>query len=167
MRMLRPLTGEKVVGIDFSTGMLAEAKKLLADAPGEAALEFVEGDVFEMKFEEEFDVATCFGALGHIVGDDTAPFLKRVHDALKPGGRFVFISGHHPPVHSPAFWFCHAFNVAMRVRNFIWRPRFIIYYMTFLLPEIRQTLEENGFRVEVESPEELGRYRVVIATRLE
>src|SRR6476660_2234631 len=41
MRMLRPLCRERVVGIDVSAGMLAEAARRLADAPGSARLEFV------------------------------------------------------------------------------------------------------------------------------
>lgn len=167
MRMLRPLARERVVGIDFSEGMLGEARQLLADSDGDAELEFVRGDALEMSFENQFDVATCFGALGHIVGKDTEPFLQRVRAALKPGGRFVFVSGYRPRVLSLAFWFCHGFNLAMRIRNLLVRPKFIMYYLTFLLPKIQQTLEENGFRVDVEAPEELGRYRIVVATRVD
>lgn len=169
MRMLRPLARERVVGIDFSEGMLAQARQLLADSDGDggAKLEFVQGDVLEMEFEEEFDLATCFGALGHIFGADTAPFLERVRGALKPGGRFVFLSGYRPPPTSIAFWFCHVFNAAMHVRNWFIRPKFIMYYLTFVLPEIQQTLEASGFRVEVRQTVELGRARVIVATRVD
>ena len=38
MRMLRPLCRERVVGLDFSAGMLAVARQRTADAPGTAAL---------------------------------------------------------------------------------------------------------------------------------
>lgn len=166
MKMLRPLAGNKVVGMDFSSGMLECGKEILeTDSKGDAELEFVLGNVLEMDFEEQFDVATCFGALGHIVGKDTVPFIRRVHAALKPGGRFVFISSDRPSVFSLVFWLCHGFNLAMRIRNLIYRPKFIMFYLTFLLPDIRETLEENGFRVEIESPESLGRYKVVVATR--
>src|SRR5476651_2539395 len=41
MRMLRPLCRERVVGLDVSAGMLAEARRLTADAPGAAPLQFV------------------------------------------------------------------------------------------------------------------------------
>src|SRR5512143_703349 len=35
MRHLRPLCSERVVGIDFSNGMLDEARRRLEDAPGD------------------------------------------------------------------------------------------------------------------------------------
>lgn len=165
MRMLRPLAGRKVVGIDFSKEMLHEAQRLLADSQGEAELEFVHGDVLGMSFDEAFDLATCFGALGHIYGKDTDLFLEKIHRALRPGGKFVFITTTSPPVFSRTFWLSHGFNLAMKIRNFIFRPPFIMYYLTFVLPEIRHTLETNGFRVEVESPESLGQYELVVATK--
>lgn len=166
MRMLRPLAAEKVVGIDFSEEMLNQGRQLLTDSDGEAALEFIHGDVLKMEYEQAFDLATCFGALGHIFGNDTDLFLRKIHSALKPGGRFVFITGYPPLLRSLEFWFCHSFNIAMRIRNFVYRPKFIMYYLTFLLPEIQQTLEEIGFQVEIKSAEPLDRYQVVIATRV-
>src|SRR5207237_438873 len=51
LRMLRPLCREKVVGLDVSAGMLAEAERRAADAPGTAALQFVRADALRMPFE--------------------------------------------------------------------------------------------------------------------
>ena len=70
MRMLRPLCLERVVGIDMSAGMLAEARRCTADAPGGAALEFVRGNVLAMPFAAAFDIAVSFGAFGHILTQD-------------------------------------------------------------------------------------------------
>src|ERR1700733_14865926 len=50
MRMLRPVCRDRVVGLDVSAGMLAEARRLNADAPGTAPLEFVRGDALRMPF---------------------------------------------------------------------------------------------------------------------
>src|SRR5262249_18433690 len=91
MRMLRPLCRERVVGLDFSAGMLAVARERTADAPGTAALEFVRGDALATPFDAAFDVATCFGAFGHILPRDQARFLDGVARALRPGGRFVSV----------------------------------------------------------------------------
>ena len=37
----------------------------------------------------------------------------------------------------------------MRVRNLLIRPSFIMYYLTFLVPEATKMLEANGFDVKV------------------
>jgi len=165
LRMLRPRCRERLVGIDFSSGMLEEAKRRVAAAPGAARVEFIQGDVMEMEFAEEFEVAVCFGALGHFVGPDEDVLIDRVYTALKPGGRFLFVTGYPPKTASPGFWFAHGFNAAMRVRNWLIKPPFIMYYLTFLLPDIQRKLEARGFAVRVEAPEGIGKYRVVVATR--
>ena len=64
MRLLRPICRQNVVGIDFSPGMLQQAKQKLEKAKGTAKVEFVEADVMQMTFQEEFDVVTCFGRAG-------------------------------------------------------------------------------------------------------
>lgn len=168
MRHLRPLCREEVVGIDMSAGMLAEAETLVAQAPGSAKIRLVRGDAFAMPFDREFDVATCFGALGHILPGEEERFLAAVHRTLKPGGRFVFVTSTPPPVFSLRWILARGFNAAMHVRNFLWRPKFIMYYLTFLLPQIRSKLERAGFEV-VERRGLFGKpfqdFVVVIATR--
>ncbi|MBP88729.1 MAG: SAM-dependent methyltransferase [Planctomycetaceae bacterium] len=149
MRMLRPLCRERVVGIDFSHNMMAVARQRIADAPGDASMDFVMGNVLEMPFEEEFDLAVCFGALGHILPKDQERFVDQVASSLRPGGRFVFVTSHMPRMFSLAYWFGRCFNAAMHVRNFVIRPPFVMFYLTFLVPEAKVLLERRGFQVEV------------------
>ena len=62
-----------------------------------------------------------------------------------------------------------AFNAAMRVRNALWSPPFVMYYLTFLLPRARALLETAGFAVEVRRgvlPAPHERYVLVIAHKL-
>src|SRR5437870_1422734 len=92
MRVLRPLCRRRVVGLDFSAGMLAEARRRLADAPDEAALEFVRADALAMPFTEEFDLAVSFGAFGHILPRDQPQFVRQIAGALRPRGRFAFVT---------------------------------------------------------------------------
>jgi ubiquinone/menaquinone biosynthesis C-methylase UbiE len=146
---LRPLCRTRVVGVDFSTGMLDEARRRLEDAPGSAAVELVRRDVLTMSFEREFDVAVCTGALGHVLARDEALFLENVQRALRPGGRFFFPTAEPPPVTSPQLWMARAFNLAMRVRNALHQPPFVMYYLTMLWPGVRPKLERAGFEVEV------------------
>jgi ubiquinone/menaquinone biosynthesis C-methylase UbiE len=170
MRVLRPLCAERVVGVDRSRGMLAQAGLALADAPGTAAVELIRADALALPFDREFDVATCFGAFGHILEHDEPRLVASVHRALRPGGRFVFVTAPAPPVGSRTWWLAHAFNAAMHARNAVLKPEFIMYYLTFLLPRARALLEAQGFTVEVREhacPAPFERYVVVVATRTE
>jgi SAM-dependent methyltransferase len=168
MQMLRPLCRERVVGIDMSRGMLDVCGEKAAAAPGDAALECVRGDALDMPFHDEFNLAVCFGACGHILPRDEPRFVQQVRQVLKPGGRFAFVTSYLPPKSSKAYWLSRGFNAAMHVRNFLIRPPFVMYYLTFLLPGVLGVLEENDFEVEIKNnvfaPEE-PRIKLVIATR--
>ncbi|HTU19371.1 MAG TPA: class I SAM-dependent methyltransferase [Gemmataceae bacterium] len=168
MAVIRRHCRRLVAGIDFSQGMLEVARQHTADAPGEARLEFVRGDVLAMPFTAAFDLAVSFGAFGHILPRDEPRFVAEIARVLKPDGRFVFITTHMPPLWSPHYWFSRLFNAAMHARNFIKKPEFIMYYLTFLLPEVETLLRQHGFAVEVRDMGFKGMWslaRLVIATR--
>lgn len=171
MRWFRPLCTEAIVGIDRSPGMLAEATRRLADAPGDAPMSFVRGDALAMPFDDgEFQLATCFGAFGHILEEDEPRFVEEIRRVLAPGGRFVFVTSGMPKATSPTLWMARGFNAVMRVRNALIKPEFVMYYLTFLLPGVKWLLESKGFDVRVvddafEGP--LSAYEVVIATKRE
>jgi ubiquinone/menaquinone biosynthesis C-methylase UbiE len=148
MRMLRPLCRDRVVGIDFSRGMLEVARQQTADAPGSARLEFVRGNVLAMPFERSFDLAVCFGAFGHILRADEPRFVSEIARVLRPGGRFVFATIYTPSPLTLGSVLSRLFNAAMHVRNFLISPPFIMYYLTFLLPEVIGLLERDGFDVQ-------------------
>lgn len=167
---LRPLARERVVGIDRSEGMLAQAKTHANAAEGAARVECVQGDVLALdaSYEAAFDVVTCFGAFGHIEEHDEPRFVESVRRALKPGGRFVFVTGDPPPVLSRAYLFSKGFNAVMRVRNLLPGPPFIMYYLTFMLPRAKALLEAAGFELDArrnvfDAP--FDRYVMVVATK--
>jgi ubiquinone/menaquinone biosynthesis C-methylase UbiE len=168
LRWLRPLCRDRAVGIDASQGMLDEADKRLADAPGDATVSLVRGNALDMPFDREFDVATCVGAFGHILPADEPRFLTSVHKALKPGGRFVFATAEMPSALQPGYWMARGFNAAMHVRNAVIKPEFVMYYLTFMWPAIWRKLERAGFDTQVgrglfEAP--YSRVVIVTATR--
>lgn len=144
---LRPLC-EVVVGIDFSPGMLAEARRRLQGVGG-GRLELVRGDVRAMPFRSGFDLATCFGAFGHITRPEQPAFLRGIRRALRPGGRFVFVAAEPPSPMRRSFWLAHGFNAAMRVRNRLFDPPFVMYYLNFTLAEALGRLVEAGFEPSV------------------
>jgi len=144
------------------------ARQHFPDKVGQPPIEFVQGDVLEMNFREEFDLAVTVGSLGHILTDDEPRFIERIAAALKPGGRFAFVTTQMPPLWSPRYLLSRGFNVAMHVRNAIKRPPFIMFYLTFLLPAARKLLEEHGFDIAVHDDAFAGRFRplrVVLATK--
>jgi ubiquinone/menaquinone biosynthesis C-methylase UbiE len=148
MIRLRALCKQEVVGLDFSDGMLEEAARRVAKADGDAKVTLVKGDAMAMPFDSEFDVATCVGAFGHIREEEEEAFIKGIAKALRPGGRFVFATAMEPPAAHPAFWIAKGFNAAMRVRNALLKPEFIMYYLTFLWPDVKAKLERAGFQVD-------------------
>jgi ubiquinone/menaquinone biosynthesis C-methylase UbiE len=168
LAMIRRHCRQRVTGIDFSRGMLDMAVQRTAHALGSARLEFVRGDVLAMPFAPVFDLAVSFGAFGHILPRDEPRFVAEIARVLRPGGRFVFLTMSMPPWWSPHYWMSRLFNAAMRVRNFVVEPEFIMYYLTFLLPEVATLLRQHGFEVEVRDMGFKGMWsaaRLVIATR--
>lgn len=157
-----------VVGIDFSQGMLEVARRKYRNQANEPPVEFVQEDVLNMSFREEFDLAVTVGSLGHILPKDEPRFVERVAAALKPGGRFAFVTSEMPPLWSGRYLLSRGFNAAMHVRNAIKRPPFIMYYLTFLLPHVRRLLQNAGFDVAVHEGAFQGAFRVlkvVVATK--
>jgi ubiquinone/menaquinone biosynthesis C-methylase UbiE len=166
MRWLRPLCRTRVVGLDFSAGMLDVARREVARAAGTAAIELLRGDALELTFDNEFDVVTSVGAFGHVRPRDEERFVRGIARALRVGGRFAFVTAEMPGIASAAWWMSRGFNAAMHLRNAIVRPPFHMYYLTFLWPHVKPLLEGAGFGLEVTpiaSP--LGRFLLVVATK--
>ncbi|WP_097986538.1 class I SAM-dependent methyltransferase [Streptomyces sp. f150] len=185
--VLRRLCRERVVGVDFSAGMLAEARAAFPpegerpaeDEPAEdepagegPAVDWVRADARSLPFAPAFDLALSFGAFGHFLPAERFGLFAEVHGSLRPGGQFVFPIGAPPPVGSRAYWTLLGFDAAMRVRNALWRPQFVMYYRTFRLGDVLEDLTRAGFAVRLTPLAELGRRpdgspraRLVVATR--
>jgi trans-aconitate methyltransferase len=74
--------GAEVLGIDGSPEMVAQATAM---HPG---LSFIVGDAHDFTVGESFDAVASNAAL-HWMTRDPDAVIKRVHAALRPGGRFV------------------------------------------------------------------------------
>jgi ubiquinone/menaquinone biosynthesis C-methylase UbiE len=83
-------TGRRVIGIDVSTEMLELARRKASEAG--AALDLRHGDMRELSLDEPTDLLICpFRAMLHLRGhDERVHVMRRVHDALVPGGRFAW-----------------------------------------------------------------------------
>lgn len=166
LRVLARLCEDGITGVDFSTGMLAQARA----AHPEAAL--VRADVRALPFAGAFDLAVSFGALGHFLPAERPALFDGVHRTLRPGGLFAFPLGAPPRIGSAWYWALLGFDLAMRVRNAVRRPPFVMYYRTCGLPAVRADLTAAGFTVTTAPLPALGRredgsprYRLVLARR--
>lgn len=167
-RSLRKHTTEQVIGIDLSAGMLATARELVDETPGDADVDFVQMDAFDMEFDEPFDVVATAGAFGHILEHQQDRFLEEVWRVLRPGGRFLFVTASMPSVTDRRWWMARGFNAAMHVRNALIKPPFVMFYLTFTLDRALDMLLKHGFEVRVEAPYQdtpFPQMRLVIATR--
>jgi SAM-dependent methyltransferase len=83
-------TGRRIVGIDSSPAMLAQARERAAAAGVEVDLR--QGDMRELEFEEPAALVYCpFRSLLHVQGwRDKRQVFQRVAASLLPGGRFAW-----------------------------------------------------------------------------
>ncbi|MCS0638423.1 class I SAM-dependent methyltransferase [Streptomyces sp. LP05-1] len=170
--MLRELCTRRVTGVDFSAGMLARAAAAHPPRPGAPRPEWVRADARQLPFTGAFDLAVSFGAFGHFLPRERPALFAGVRRALRPGGRFVFPVAAPPPVGSVPYWALWGFDTAMRARNLLRRPPFVMYYRTFRLPDVVRELTAAGFSVTAPPLAALGtrpdgapRCRLVTARR--
>ncbi len=168
--MLLRLCRGRVTGVDLSSGMLAEAGL----AHPEERVDLLRGDARALPaaLGDSYDLAVSFGAFGHFLPAERPAVFSGVYEALRPGGVFAFPIGAPIPPSRPAWWALSGFDAAMRVRNAVWRPPFVMYYRTFPLGGVRTDLRAAGFTVETLPLDHFGRrrdgtpnWRLVLARR--
>lgn len=133
--LLRQLC-RRVVGLDFSQGMLDVARSRHPE------VELVRGDALVPRWHEEFDLVTCFGALGHFLPEDMPAFVDVVYRALRPGGTFAYFT--LPRTGGPELML-HAFDAAIRLRNLLIKPEFVMYYRACPKGWLPKLMKERGF----------------------
>ena len=87
--------GFRVVGVDLSRAMIAEARRRFADRP---RLTFVRGDMRRIPFRGEFDaVVNLYTSFGYFTPAQNQAVLRRLARALRPGG--TLLVDHRDPVY--------------------------------------------------------------------
>src|SRR3984893_10207108 len=87
--------GFRVVGVDLSRAMLAEARRRFVERP---RLTFVRGDMRRIAFRAEFDaVVNLYTSFGYFTPAQNRAVLRRLARALRPGGRILI--DHRDPAH--------------------------------------------------------------------
>jgi ubiquinone/menaquinone biosynthesis C-methylase UbiE len=152
MRVLGSVCQGPVTGVDFSSGMLAQARRTHPDG------EWVRADARALPFAGAFDLAVSFGALGHFLPAERPALFAGVYRALRPGGVLAIPVGGPLPVTSVGYWSLLGFDTVMRVRNALWHPAFVMYYRTCPLGAVRRDLTAAGFTVTTVPLTALGRH---------
>ncbi|MFQ5456637.1 MAG: class I SAM-dependent methyltransferase [Nitrospirota bacterium] len=83
----------EVIGIDSMAKLVNKANNI-AKMAGIKNCSFVEEDVLEMRYKDEFDMVLCIDNLEHIEDDDRA--IKNIYNALKDKGIAI--------IHVPAYY---------------------------------------------------------------
>ncbi|MGY0389626.1 class I SAM-dependent methyltransferase [Nocardioides sp. WG-D5] len=157
LELLEEATTEPPTGVDFSAGMLAQAR---AAHPG---ADLVRADARALPFDAAYDLVVSFGALGHFLPEERGPLFDGIYRALRPGGVFALPAARAPGPTHPAYWLLTGFDLVMRVRNAVWRPKFVMYYRTHPRPALLADLAAAGFTVETSPMPGVG--ELIIARR--
>lgn len=124
----------KVIGVDLSKGMLAQANEKLA-ASTLCNLEFVLADAERLEFSSNsFDRMYCASAFFCIL--DPPATLRRWHDLLRPGGGLGF----HALPETSYFWVSVARNVLAK-----YGFPYVLNTPTGTIEKSRKLLTEAGF----------------------
>ncbi len=158
--------GYKVVGFDLSLPMLAKAAEEAQER--NQKLNFVQGDMREMTFEDTFDGIYCWNtSFGFFEEEKNAQVIQRVHKALKKGGQFMLEVGNRDYIiqQAPSLaWFEGDGCICMDEMSIDWitsrmkvkrtmmmddgRTKEIDYSIRiYSLHELGRVLHESGFRV--------------------
>lgn len=160
MHTLLPLCRRRVTGVDFSAGMLDVARGRAArvhPASGPPVVDWVRADVLALPFREGYDLAVSFGAFGHFLPADRPRLFARVRQSLRPGGVLAFPLAAPLSASVPAWWVASGFDAAMRLRNALRRPPFVMYYRTWPYSAVRADLLRAGFTERLLPLPALGR----------
>lgn len=158
--------GYQVVGFDLSLAMLARASDEAQDR--KQKINFVQGDMRDMTFEETFDGVYAWNtSFGYFDEEKNAAVVAKVHKALKKGGQFLLdvVNRDYIVRQAPSLaWFegdgCICMDEMqidfitsrMKVKRTLMmddgRTKEIEYSIrVYALHELGKMLHDNGFRV--------------------
>ena len=149
--------GYKVVGFDLSLPMLAKAAEEAQER--NQKLNFVQGDMREMTFEDTFDGIYCWNtSFGFFEEDKNNQVVQRVHKALKKGGQFVLEVGNRDFIirQAPSLaWFEGDGCICMDEMSIDWITSRMKVKRTMMMDDGRT--KEIDYSVRIYSLHELGK----------
>jgi demethylmenaquinone methyltransferase/2-methoxy-6-polyprenyl-1,4-benzoquinol methylase len=153
----------RVVGLDYTPGMLDIAREKAGRADLKSTLEYVQGDAMELPFEDSsFDVLSIAFGIRNVV--DPSRAFAEFSRVLRPGGRLIVLEFAEPK--NALIRWGNAFytrHVMPRTASLIARDRSGAYkYLpksieTFMTPqELREMIEAQDFVMEQQVPMTFG-----------
>lgn len=137
-QVLTRVCRESVTGVDFSAGMLDVARERTRSGgracPGYGVMRAPCRSPRLLRPRREL---RC---LRPLPATRTARSVRPGPRGAPAGGTFAFPIVAPPRPSSPAYWTLLGFDAAMRVRNALWRPPFVMYYRAFRLGDVRREL---------------------------
>ena len=143
--------GYRVVGLDFSAPSLDLAREAAAGAG--VAVEFVQGDMRHVPYQDEFDlVINLFTAFGYFESQaEDQKVLQAVASALKPGGKLILDTINHAWLmrnFEPRGWTSLPDGMLMlEEREFDLRTGRNNVIWTMLYPDGRRHVQSHSLRV--------------------
>jgi SAM-dependent methyltransferase len=158
--------GYEVIGIDLSLAMLARASDEASEK--NQRINFLQGDMRDLTFDEAFDGIYCWGTtFGYFDDQKNAEVIQKIHRALRRGGRFLLdvVNRDYITPRTPSMvWFegdgcvcmdeaqLNAITSRLVVKRTMMmedgRQREIEYSIRlYALHELGKLLHDNGFRV--------------------
>jgi SAM-dependent methyltransferase len=149
--------GYNVVGFDLSLAMLARAGEEAQDR--NQKINFVQGDMREMTFDEAFDGVYSWGtSFGYFEEEKNAHVVSKVHRALRKGGQFLLDVANRDFVieQAPSLaWFEGEGCVCMDEMTMDWVTSRMRVKRTMMLDDGRS--KEIEYSIRVYSLHELGK----------
>lgn len=141
--------GYRVVGIDLSLPMLAQAAELAQDE--RQNINFIHGDMRDLSFDKTFDAVFCMGtSFGYFDDDTNAKVMQGVFRALKPGGSFLIevANRDHVVGQTPELtWFEGNGSVCMEETSFNFRTSRLVVTRQLIMDGGRQVQNDISIRV--------------------
>ena len=141
--------GYRVVGIDLSLPMLAQAAELAQEE--RQNINFIHGDMRDLSFDKTFDAVFCMGtSFGYFEDDTNEKVLQGVLRALKPGGCFLLevANRDHVVGQTPELtWFEGNGSVCMEETSFNYRTSRLVVTRQLIMDGGRQVQNDISIRV--------------------
>lgn len=149
--------GYRMVGIDLSLPMLAQAAELAQEE--NQNINFIHGDMRDLSFDKTFDAIFCMGtSFGYFDDEANAGVVQGVFRALKPGGSFLLETANRDHVvgQTPELtWFEGNGSICMEETAFDYKTSRLIVTRQLIMDGGRQV--QNDISIRVYSLHEINR----------